>query len=243
MVLPKFVTTYLFPQEQRKWSWAKRHPWQSWRDRYCKNKDSFDRRIRQHQKKHGINANEPRKAFSSARQKRARDDASEEDSEEDGEGSEDDRKRKRQRVEERQRRVKIERERRESLKEEEDKGEGTSRGALGGKMRHKPVSTAKQAQDKPQVANLKKPTNGRPVGENEDADDESSDEEEENHGPIGSDDYEGSIFAPSEDEVEEVEVIELTDADNEEEIDAQEVSEQLNTLSKSVSTTSSSRDK
>ncbi|KAF5367961.1 hypothetical protein D9758_004468 [Tetrapyrgos nigripes] len=29
-----------------KWPWSKRHTWQSWRDRYCKNKDFFDQGIR-----------------------------------------------------------------------------------------------------------------------------------------------------------------------------------------------------
>jgi hypothetical protein len=202
-----------------------------------------------------MNANEPRKAFSSARQKRARDSESDEEEEEEAEGAEDDRKRKRQRVEEVQRRAKIERERRDTFKEEEEeeeeeevKGEGTSRGALGGRiMRHRPTS---KGQGELQVANEgigAKPQTGSSAGEKQEVDNESSDdgddeEEEPNHGPVDSDAYEGGIFGSSEDEAEEVEVIELTDAhsdsETEEAMDAQEVDEQLITASKSEPTTS-----
>lgn len=259
----KIMTTYLFPQEQRKWSWSKRHTWQSWRDRYYKNKDSFDHKIRQHQKKHGIDASKPQKPFSSVRQKRARDDNDVDDNDHsEGEGAKDDRKRKRQRVEEVQRRAKIERERRENLKEEEeeveevkeDKGEGASRGGLSGKiMRHKPVSTAKRAQGEMQVANegtMVKPKSGS-ASEKQHADAEGLDDgddkdDEENNAPVGSDDYEGNIFGSSDDEAEGVEVSELPDthtgSETEEDMDAQEVGEQLITASDSESTTSSSRD-
>ncbi|KAL0065910.1 hypothetical protein AAF712_007036 [Marasmius tenuissimus] len=37
-------------------SWAAEHPWQSWRDRYKKNSDYFDKRIRIYKKRHGISA-------------------------------------------------------------------------------------------------------------------------------------------------------------------------------------------
>lgn len=254
----------LVENEQRKWSWSKRHTWQSWRDRYYKNKDSFDHKIRQHQKKHGIDASKPQKPFSSVRQKRARDDNDVDDNDHsEGEGAKDDRKRKRQRVEEVQRRAKIERERRENLKEEEeeveevkeDKGEGASRGGLSGKiMRHKPVSTAKRAQGEMQVANegtMVKPKSGS-ASEKQHADAEGlddgddKDDEEENNAPVGSDDYEGNIFGSSDDEAEGVEVSELPDthtgSETEEDMDAQEVGEQLITASDSESTTSSSRD-
>ncbi|KAF9265979.1 hypothetical protein L218DRAFT_956943 [Marasmius fiardii PR-910] len=35
-------------------AWAASHPWQSWRDRYVKNSDYFDKRIRIYQKKNGL---------------------------------------------------------------------------------------------------------------------------------------------------------------------------------------------
>ncbi|KAK7040369.1 hypothetical protein VNI00_009839 [Paramarasmius palmivorus] len=34
--------------------WHKRHPWQSWRDRYVKNSEDFDRRIKRYQRKKGL---------------------------------------------------------------------------------------------------------------------------------------------------------------------------------------------
>ncbi|KAG1749535.1 hypothetical protein EDB19DRAFT_1680739 [Suillus lakei] len=37
-----------------KWNWSKTHSWQSWRNRYGKNKEEFDRKILRYQKKKGI---------------------------------------------------------------------------------------------------------------------------------------------------------------------------------------------
>lgn len=42
------------PQAEGKWPWSKRHSWQSWRERYKKNKDEFDIKIRRLVKKRGI---------------------------------------------------------------------------------------------------------------------------------------------------------------------------------------------
>ncbi|OAX32655.1 hypothetical protein K503DRAFT_870030 [Rhizopogon vinicolor AM-OR11-026] len=39
----------------RKWDWSQKHTWQSWRNRYTKNSDEFDRKILKYQKKKGIN--------------------------------------------------------------------------------------------------------------------------------------------------------------------------------------------
>ena len=38
-------------KEGKQWPWSKRHPWQSWRDRYKKNQDEFDYKIKQRIKK------------------------------------------------------------------------------------------------------------------------------------------------------------------------------------------------
>jgi hypothetical protein len=157
-------------------------------------------------------------------------------------------------VREDQKRAKIERERRESLKEEEeekeedDKGEGTSNGTKRRRiMRRKPVSTVK-AEAESQVADdftQAKPKEDGNTAVEEDSKN-SDDGEQKNREPVGSDDY-GSIFGPSEDEIEEGEVNQLTDAhadsETEEEMDAQEVDQQLIAPSKSESTASSSRTK
>ncbi|KAG6875952.1 hypothetical protein C0993_006606 [Termitomyces sp. T159_Od127] len=37
-----------------KWKWSRTHPWQSWRDRYCKNQHQFDRNIKKYQMKHDL---------------------------------------------------------------------------------------------------------------------------------------------------------------------------------------------
>lgn len=42
------------PQVDRKWAFSARHSWQSWRDRYCKNQDWFNHKIKLYQKKKGI---------------------------------------------------------------------------------------------------------------------------------------------------------------------------------------------
>jgi len=38
-------------QENNQWPWSKYHTWQSWRERYRKNQDYFDRQIRKYQKR------------------------------------------------------------------------------------------------------------------------------------------------------------------------------------------------
>ncbi|KIK77303.1 hypothetical protein PAXRUDRAFT_36809 [Paxillus rubicundulus Ve08.2h10] len=40
--------------EDNRWPWADRHPWQSWRERYVKNAEYFDPRIAKYQEKHGL---------------------------------------------------------------------------------------------------------------------------------------------------------------------------------------------
>ncbi|OJA19895.1 hypothetical protein AZE42_07023 [Rhizopogon vesiculosus] len=51
--------THLTPlQVDRKWDWSRKHTWQSWRNRYAKNSDEFDRKILKYQKKKGINSEE-----------------------------------------------------------------------------------------------------------------------------------------------------------------------------------------
>ncbi|KAG5644345.1 hypothetical protein DXG03_008642 [Asterophora parasitica] len=42
-----------------KWKWSRRHPWQSWRDRYYKNQVWYDGEIKKYQMKHGISDGEP----------------------------------------------------------------------------------------------------------------------------------------------------------------------------------------
>ncbi|KAG2021133.1 hypothetical protein CC2G_006393 [Coprinopsis cinerea AmutBmut pab1-1] len=41
----------LVENAERKWSWSRRHTWQSWRERYKKHQAEFDRRILKHQQK------------------------------------------------------------------------------------------------------------------------------------------------------------------------------------------------
>ena len=250
----------LLSQEKGKWSWAKRHPWQSWRDRYYKSKDYFDRKIKQYQKKHGITASESRKVPAATPKKRVRD-VEDSEPEEESEDAEDNRKRKRQSLGNARKRQKNERGRQESSKEDEeeaaekvDKGEGTSRGALGGRiMSNRPVSTVKEVQGESQAGkvgiavNLEDRSLAGEKQSNDESDDGGDEEEEEKpHGPMGSDTYE-ELFGPSADEIEETEVIELTDthaeSETEDDMDAQEVGEQLAVASKRDSTTSSSRDK
>ncbi|OJA15599.1 hypothetical protein AZE42_12051 [Rhizopogon vesiculosus] len=42
----------------RKWDWSRKHTWQSWRNRYAKNSDEYDRKILKYQKKKGKNLEE-----------------------------------------------------------------------------------------------------------------------------------------------------------------------------------------
>ncbi|KAG1722334.1 uncharacterized protein EDB91DRAFT_214478 [Suillus paluster] len=71
ILLVKFIATYNPTKQNRsgntlykrlvenvdgKWNWSKTHPWPSWRDRYVKNADEFDRKIARYQKKKGINS-------------------------------------------------------------------------------------------------------------------------------------------------------------------------------------------
>ncbi|KAF8437517.1 hypothetical protein L210DRAFT_897569, partial [Boletus edulis BED1] len=46
---------------QTEWPWARHHTWQSWRERYVRNSDNFDARIRHYQRKHGIESVDKRK--------------------------------------------------------------------------------------------------------------------------------------------------------------------------------------
>ena len=52
------ATSLISLQVDGKWNWSKKHSWQSWRNRYAKNSDEFDRKILKYQKKKGINAEE-----------------------------------------------------------------------------------------------------------------------------------------------------------------------------------------
>lgn len=246
----------LSSQEQKKWSWAKRHPWQSWRDRYCKHKERYEKQIKIYQKKHGIDATHP-KTSPATQQKRARDDSGDSESGEDAREEKDARMRKRHKAREVQERAKMERERRDRLKEEEeeeeeeegnDMGEGTSKGTRG--RRTMPVSTVKKAKVERQVADdvthAKPKEDGNPAVEEQDADNEGSDQDG-NQEPVGPDDYRGGLFGSSEDEIGDTEVNQLTDAnvesETEEEMDAQEVDQQLIAPSKSESSRSSLPDK
>lgn len=51
-------TSLMSLQVDGKWNWSKKHSWQSWRNRYAKNSDEFDRKILKYQKKKGINTGE-----------------------------------------------------------------------------------------------------------------------------------------------------------------------------------------
>jgi hypothetical protein len=262
--LYSILNAYLSSQEQKKWSWAKRHPWQSWRDRYCKNRDWYEKQIRIYQKKHGIDATQPPKASPATQRKRARDDSGDSESGEDVKEEKDARRRKRHkgrevrgRAEMKQRRDRLkeeeeeEEEEKEKEEEENDMGEGTSKGSRGRRIMR--VSTVKKAKVESQIADdvtyAKPKEDGNPAVEEQDADNEGSGEdgEQENQGPVGSDDYQGGIFGSSEDEIGEAKVNQLMDAnvesETEEEMDAQEVDQQLIAPSRSESTQSSSRNK
>ncbi|KAG1731177.1 uncharacterized protein EDB91DRAFT_1252242 [Suillus paluster] len=52
----RLVENASFSHVDGKWNWSKTHPWPSWRDRYVKNADEFDRKIARYQKKKGINS-------------------------------------------------------------------------------------------------------------------------------------------------------------------------------------------
>ncbi|KAJ8581642.1 hypothetical protein M405DRAFT_832108 [Rhizopogon salebrosus TDB-379] len=73
ILLTKFIATHNPPKQGRsgnalykrlvdnvdgKWKWSGAHTWQSWRNRYAKNSDEFDRKILKYQKKKGINSEE-----------------------------------------------------------------------------------------------------------------------------------------------------------------------------------------
>ncbi|KIJ63382.1 hypothetical protein HYDPIDRAFT_29630 [Hydnomerulius pinastri MD-312] len=44
----------LVANKDKLWPWSIHHPWQSWRERYTKNRDYFDARIEKYHEKHGI---------------------------------------------------------------------------------------------------------------------------------------------------------------------------------------------
>ncbi|KAF8635703.1 hypothetical protein AX15_000327 [Amanita polypyramis BW_CC] len=48
------VYKQLTENQENRWPWNKRHPWQSWRDHYVKNEKIMDRKIKVYQRKHGI---------------------------------------------------------------------------------------------------------------------------------------------------------------------------------------------
>ncbi|KAJ7477015.1 hypothetical protein B0H11DRAFT_2031613 [Mycena galericulata] len=43
----------------KKWSWSERHPWSGWRERYRKNEDEFNRRIKKYQAKKNLPTENP----------------------------------------------------------------------------------------------------------------------------------------------------------------------------------------
>ena len=45
---------YSTQANKKRWPWAARHSWQSWRERYKKNEEQFDRRILAYQEKHNL---------------------------------------------------------------------------------------------------------------------------------------------------------------------------------------------
>lgn len=58
-------------QEDNKWSWAKRHTWQSWRERYKNHQLWFDEQIKAYHKKHDIKPNPASQSSLAARKRQA----------------------------------------------------------------------------------------------------------------------------------------------------------------------------
>ncbi|KAG6917773.1 hypothetical protein DXG01_001178 [Tephrocybe rancida] len=73
-LLVKYIATYnpqvkgragnalyktLCENTNNKWKWSRTHTWQSWRDRYYKNSEFYNREIRKYQKKHNISVDGP----------------------------------------------------------------------------------------------------------------------------------------------------------------------------------------
>ncbi|KIM87289.1 hypothetical protein PILCRDRAFT_814783 [Piloderma croceum F 1598] len=177
--------------ENGRWKWAARHPWQSWRERYKNKQPWFDQQITRYQQKKGIKSeNSEQKVIIRKKAARRRDAVDEGQTEEEEElrKSERDRdaerKRKRKRIEEQ-----ADRERKKAKKGNADPIE-----IRDGQVRAQKNSGVGGSSSKPRRADS---------DEEEEEEEEEEESEEERKGPAGPDDYSAEIFADEADEIVE----------------------------------------
>ena len=195
----------------KKWPWSKQHSWQSWRERYRKNQDRFNHRIRLYQKKKNL-PEEHRTVPQSFKPKTRPTTATENEAGDNEEA----RQRKRKRVSEagngRDKRPKPDQA--PSVTRPVQKRANAQAGAVAGPS--KPALASGQAASSRTGTTItqetkRPPNSGPPPAENTDT------EEEDEAGPIHSDDYRGEIFDDQEPDVDESEVnAMLTDGMDEE---------------------------
>ena len=187
----------------KKWPWSKQHTWQSWRERYKKNQDRFNHRIRQYQKKKNL-PQEHRTVPRSFKPKTGPTTAAEKEADDNEEA----RQRKRKRVSEAgngpDKRPKHDQA--PSVTRPVQKRANAQAGAVAGPSKHrKSAFSSGQAASSKTGTTINQeakrpPTSGPPPAENTDT------EEEDETGPVHSIDYSGDIFADQEPDDDESEV-------------------------------------
>ncbi|KAF9463426.1 hypothetical protein BDZ94DRAFT_1258778 [Collybia nuda] len=217
--LVKYISTYnpmvsgrrgnalyqrLCENADQRWPWSIRHPWASWRDRYCKNSERFDVEIRKYIKKHNLPEDVEKTDGGVFLRKRARESEGAASGGNEGDGSDTRaRKRKRKRVPDNgdDRQVKIKQEPVDSPKvvlrkspEEQPKPSmaHTERGRKTVVKEEEEESS--EAEAKPEVENSNA-SDGGGMEEKDEGDREDGDEEVgQGSEPVGSDDYTQDIF-------------------------------------------------
>ena len=184
----------MYIQEDGKWKWAARHPWQSWRERYKNNQPWFDEQIKEYQKKKGIEPGDPKwNVVVRKKAARRRDAVDQSQSDQEGNHSQqhnsdqervNENTRKRKRIEER-----AEGMRKKSKPQEEEKSS------------REEDATEISGNKRPQKQSVTRRSPPRSEDSGEEDDDESAEPRE---GPPGSDDYSAEVFGAKDDETIEV---------------------------------------
>ena len=197
-----------------KWPWSEEHSWQSWRERYRKNQDRFNQLIRMYQEKENL-PDEHRTVPLSFKPKTGPTTAAEEEADDDEEV----RQRKRKRVSKAGNRSakRPKHDQAPSVTRPAQKRANPQAGAVVGPSKRRPSALASGQKPSFKTGTVdqgaKRPPNfGHSPAENTDT------EEEDEAGPVHSDDYGNEIFADKEPDDGEFEVDAMMTDDKDEEI-------------------------
>ncbi|EDR11090.1 uncharacterized protein LACBIDRAFT_324598 [Laccaria bicolor S238N-H82] len=202
--------TDLVENVDKKWPWSKHHTWQSWRERYIKNKERFNHRIRLYQKKKNL-PQEHRTVPQPSKPKPGSTTVFEEEADDNEEA----RQRKRKRVSEAgngpDKRPKHDQA--PSVTRPVQKRANAQAGAVAGPSKHRQISSGQAASSKTGTTinqeAMRPLKSGPPPAEN------TNTEGEDEAAPVHSDDYRGEIFDQEPDDESEVNAM-LTDGMDEE---------------------------